>query len=40
MIDEKKITINTQGGPVINSGTFSNVEFVAQKYVYNTEPKH
>ena len=40
MIDEKKITINTQGGPVINGGTFSNVEFVAQKYVYNTEPKH
>lgn len=40
MMDEKKIIINTQGGPVINGGTFSNVEFVANKYVYNTEPKH
>ena len=36
-MDEKKITINTQGGPVINGGTFSNVEFVANKYVYNAE---
>ena len=40
MMDEKKITINTQGGPVINGGTFSHVEFVANKYVYYTEPKH
>ena len=40
MMDEKKITINTQGGPVINGGTFSHVEFVANKYVYHAEPKH
>lgn len=32
-MDEKKIIINTQGGPVINGGTFSNVEFVANKFV-------
>ena len=39
MMDDKKITINTQGGTVITGGTFSNVEFVAQKYVYNAESK-
>ena len=33
MNDGKKIIINTQGGPVINGGTFANVEFVANKYV-------
>lgn len=33
MMDEKKINIYTQGGPVINGGTFTNVEFVANKYV-------
>ena len=38
-MDDKKITINTQGGTVITGGTFSNVEFVAQKYVYNAESK-
>ena len=39
MMDNKKITINTQGGTVITGGTFSNVEFVAQKYVCNAESK-
>ena len=39
MMDEKKILINTQGGPVINGGTFTNVEFVAQKHVYYQEPE-
>lgn len=39
-MDIKKININTQGGPVINGGTFSNVEFVAQKHVYNVGPEH
>lgn len=39
MMDDKKITINTQGGTVITGGTFSNVEFVAQKYVCNAESK-
>ena len=29
------IIINTGGGPVINGGTFENVEFVAHKYVVN-----
>ena len=38
-MDEKKILINTQGGPVINGGTFTNVEFVAQKHVYYQEPE-
>lgn len=38
-MSDKKITINTQGGTVITGGTFSNVEFVAQKYVYNAESK-
>lgn len=28
-----KTVINTQGGPVIQGGTFENVEFVANKYV-------
>lgn len=40
MMDDKKIIVNTQGGTVITGGTFSNVEFVAHKYVYNAEPKH
>ena len=40
MIDDKKININTQGGTVITGGIFENVEFVAQKYVYNAEAKH
>ena len=39
MKEEKNINIYTQGGPVINGGTFSNVEFVAQKHVYFAEPK-
>lgn len=39
MMDEKKINIYTQGGPVINGGTFSNVEFVANKYVVNESSK-
>lgn len=39
MMDDKKITINTQGGTVITGGTFSNVEFVAQKNVFNAESK-
>ena len=38
-MSDKKIIINTQGGTVITGGTFSNVEFVAQKYVYNAESK-
>lgn len=33
MTDEKKIIIHTEGGPVINGGTFTNVEFVTHKYV-------
>jgi len=36
-MDEKKIIINTQGGPVINGGTFTNVEFVANKYVVESQ---
>ena len=32
-MSDEKIIINTQGGPVINGGTFTNVEFVANKYV-------
>lgn len=32
---DKKIKIYTNGGPVIAGGSFTNVEFVAQKYVYN-----
>ncbi|MBQ8601720.1 MAG: hypothetical protein IJ413_04115 [Bacteroides sp.] len=37
MMDEKNINIYTQGGPVINGGTFSNVEFVANKYVVENQ---
>lgn len=29
-----KIEIHTEGGTVIAGGTFTNVEFVANKYVY------
>ena len=32
-MSNEKVIINTQGGPVINGGTFTNVEFVANKYV-------
>lgn len=39
MSEDKKIVINTQGGAVINGGTFTNVEFVAYKYVVNESPK-
>lgn len=39
MMDDKKIIVNTQGGTVITGGTFSNVEFVAQKNVFNAESK-
>ena len=39
MSEDKKIIINTQGGAVINGGTFTNVEFVANKYVVNERPK-
>lgn len=39
-MSENKINIYTQGGPVINGGTFSNVQFVAQQnVVYNTDQK-
>lgn len=34
MMDEGKIIIQMQGGPVITGGTFTNVEFVANKYVH------
>lgn len=37
MMDEGKIIINMQGGSVIAGGTFSNVEFVANKYVMTGE---
>ena len=33
-MSEAKIEIHTEGGPVITGGTFTGVEFVAQKYVY------
>lgn len=33
-----KYIINTQGGPVINGGTFSHTEFVANKYVVQSSP--
>lgn len=39
MTDEKNIIIHTQGGPVINGGTFTNVEFVANKYVVECPTK-
>ena len=38
-MDDKKIIVNTQGGTVITGGTFSNVEFVAQKNVFNAKNK-
>lgn len=38
-MDKKNINIYTHGGPVINGGTFSNVEFVANKYVVNESSK-
>ena len=36
-MSEAKIEIHTEGGPVITGGTFTGVEFVAQKYVYKNE---
>ena len=36
----KKIKIYTNGGPVIAGGSFTNVEFVAQKYVYNNSSSY
>lgn len=38
-MNDEKIIINTQGGSVINGGTFSNTEFVAQKIVLNEPSK-
>ena len=36
-MSEAKIEIHTEGGPVITGGTFTGVEFVAQKYVYKND---
>lgn len=38
-MSEEKMIINTQGGPVITGGNFSNIEFVAQKFVLNEPSK-
>lgn len=39
MNDEQKYIINTQGGPAITGGNFTNVEFVANKYVVESHKK-
>lgn len=38
-MSEEKMIINTQGGPVITGGNFSDTEFVAQKIVLNEPSK-